>query len=147
MRISNLQAAVGLAQLERLNDSVSRKREIGARYQDRLSDMTSLTLPLERTSYADNLYWVFGTVLDDALPWDAAGLEALLAASGIGTRPFFWPLHDQPVLREMNLAGDRALPVAERLGRRGLYLPSGLGLTNEQQDRVCDELSRILVDA
>jgi len=135
-RMSNLQAAVGVAQLERLDESLARKREIGRRYTERLGGVPGLQLPLERTSYAENLYWVYGVVLDDDVPLDAGEMMRRLRAEAIGTRPFFWPMHEQPVLRRMGLFKDVRLPVAERLARRGLYLPSGLALTDEQIDEV-----------
>jgi perosamine synthetase len=132
-RMSNLQAAVGVAQLERLELFVARKRAMGQRYTTLLAG-SGLQLPLERTDYAENIYWVYGVVLGDDPAVDAAAMMGRLASRGVGTRPFFWPMHEQPVFRRMGLvAGDRAgYPVAERLARRGFYLPSGLGLTGEQ---------------
>jgi len=135
-RMSNLQAAVGVAQLERLDEFVVRKRRIGTAYQERLSDICGVRLPVSRTAYAENIYWVFGVVLDDHVPFDAAEAMRRLAAQGVGTRPFFWPMHEQPVLRKMGLFAGEAYPNAERLARRGFYLPSGLSLTEPQIDRV-----------
>ena len=135
-RMSNLQAAVGVAQLERLDEFVVRKRRIGTAYQERLSDICGVRLPVSRTPYAENIYWVFGVVLDDHVPFDAAEAMRRLAAQGVGTRPFFWPMHEQPVLRKMGLFAGEAYPNAERLARRGFYLPSGLSLTEPQIDRV-----------
>ena len=73
-RMSNLQAAVGLAQLERLDRFVERKRHMGAIYTDLLSEMLSLQLPGAETDYADNIYWVYGLVLGDDLPLDAVDI-------------------------------------------------------------------------
>ena len=134
-RISNLQAAVGVAQLERLDEFVARKRRIGAAYQERLRDIPGLQLPVARTAYAENIYWVFGVVLDEDVPFDAAEAMKRLAARGIGTRPFFWPMHEQPVLRRMGLFAGETYPNAERLARRGFYLPSGLPLTGAADRR------------
>lgn len=131
-RMTNLQAAVGVAQLERLPEFVARKRRMGALYQDLLGDVPGLELPPARASYAESIYWVFGVVLADEVPGDAADLMRRLGKRGIGTRPFFWPMHEQPVFQRRNLFVGERYPVAERLARRGFYVPSGLALTDEQ---------------
>lgn len=144
LRMTNLQAALGVAQLERLDTFVARKRAMGARYQELLAGIDALELPLARTDYAENIYWVFGMVIRDDHPLDADGAMAALAKEGIGTRPFFWPLHEQPVLRRMGLVADgERHPVAERLGRRGFYVPSGMAVTPEQQERVAAAVRKV----
>jgi len=143
-RMSNLQAAVGLAQLERLDDFVQKKRQMGALYSELLNKTPLIQLPLPKTSYADNIYWVFGIVLSDELPFDAAEIMRLLAEKQVGTRPFFWPMHEQPILKKMGCTTGESFPVAERIARRGFYLPSGLALTNEQIATVVDNLKDIL---
>ncbi len=144
LRMTNMQAALGLAQLEYLDATVARKRALGARYASLLADLPGVQLPLAKTQHADNVYWVFGLVLDDAHPLDAEAAMARLREKGVGTRPFFCPLHDQPVLRRMGLFGDERHPVAERLYRRGFYLPSGTALTAEQAVRVADAVRDVL---
>lgn len=143
-RMSNLQAAVGVAQLERLAGTVDRKRRMGKRYRELLSGMPGIQLPLASTMYADNVYWVYGVVLDDERPEDAGTLMRELGRRGIGTRPFFWPMHEQPVIRRMGLNGRGCFPVAERLARRGFYLPSGLALQEEQISKVAATLDDLL---
>lgn len=143
-RMTSLQAAMGLAQLEQLDSFIQRKRRMGARYTKLLRDLPHLQLPAPFTDYADNVYWVFGIVLDDSVSFDAQSLMQKLAACKIGTRPFFWPMHEQPVFRKMGLFSDKTYPVAERLARRGLYLPSGLALTDSQMDRVVDRVRELL---
>ena len=144
LRMTNLQAALGLAQLERLDEFIARKRAMGAAYTERLSGSPGLQLPLPATEYADNIYWVYGLVLDDEVPFDAAKAMQRLAQQGIGTRPFFWPMHEQPVLRGMGLFVGEEYPVAEGLARRGFYLPSGLALTEAQQERVVRAMGELL---
>jgi perosamine synthetase len=135
-RLSNLQAAVGVAQLERLDEFVARKRRMGQAYLDQLADVGRLQLPVVRTAYAENIFWVFGVVLEDSAPFDAAEAMRRLAMRGIGSRPFFWPMHEQPVFLKMGLFANETHPSAERLARRGFYLPSGLALTETQIERV-----------
>lgn len=143
-RMTSLQAAMGLAQLETLDAFVARKKSMGARYTHLLSDLPGLQLPLARTDYAENIYWVYGIVLDDAVPLTAAEAMARLAELHIQTRPFFWPMHEQPVFRKMGLFENDIHPVAERIARRGFYIPSGLALTPKQMERVADAIKEVL---
>lgn len=146
LRMSNLQAALGVAQLETLPAHIARKRTMGARYRELLRDVPGITLPVASTDYADNDYWVFGVVLDDDFPADAREVMRRLGGRGVGTRPFFYPMHLQPVFRRMGLFDGASLPVSKRLAERGFYLPSGLALTDEQIERVADTLREVLAD-
>lgn len=130
-RMTNLQAALGLAQLESLDRHLVKKREIGRRYLELLAGLPGVQLPLPRTACAENLYWVFGLVLERSHPLDATAAMQRLAERKVGTRPFFWPMHEQPVLQRMGLFAGESYPVAENIARRGFYLPSGLGLSDE----------------
>lgn len=143
-RMTNLQAALGLAQLERLDQHVIKKREIGVQYQSGLQHIDGIQLPLPRTDYAENIYWVFGIVLDPQFGFDAERLMSELSAHKIGSRPFFWPMHEQPVFRNMGLFRGKQYPVAERIARYGLYVPSGLGLESAQISEVCTAVDRIV---
>lgn len=144
LRMSNLQAALGVAQLERLDEFVSRKRWMGQHYTKLLTGTAGLQLPLPKTDYADNIYWVYGLVLDDSVSFDAEDLICRLRQQKIGTRPFFWCMHEQPVFRKMGLFQNESYPVAESLARRGLYIPSGLALTEKQVGQVVETLINIL---
>jgi perosamine synthetase len=143
-RLSNLQAALGVAQLERLDKSVATKRRMGARYTELLAGTRGIQLPLASAPYADNIYWVYAVVLDDTVPFDAKEAMARLAARGIGTRPFFWPMHEQPVFSRMGLFSGESHPVAERIARRGFYIPSGLALSDGQIARSAAAVREIL---
>jgi len=131
-RMSSLQAALGVAQLERIEAIVAKKRQIGRWYQQRLPGHALLQLPLERTEYAQNIYWVFGVVLDDRVPFDAVEARARLRAKGIGPRHFFWPMYEQPVFRNRGWFTNEHCPNAERLARRGFYLRGGVALTEDE---------------
>lgn len=143
-RLTNLQAALGVAQLERLDQSVGIKRRMGARYTELLAGTRGIQLPVARTPYADNIYWVYGLVLDDDVRFDAREAMARLAKNGVGTRPFFWPMHEQPVFRRMGLFGNERHPAAERLARRGFYIPSGMALTDAQMLRTAQAVKELL---
>lgn len=143
-RMSNVQAALGVAQLERLDALVARKRRMGQRYTSLLEDMDTLQLPLPQTDYAENIYWVYGVVLKPGVPYEAEEAMSRLRQHQIGTRPFFWPMHEQPVFRKMGLFPRASCPVAEMLARRGFYLPGGLALTDAQMDRVVQVVREVL---
>lgn len=144
LRMTNMQAALGLAQLERLDAFVGHKRAMGARYDELLQGQVGVQCPLSRTDYAENIYWVFGLVLDAAVPFGAEDAMTRLGEMGVGTRPFFWPMHEQPVFQKMGLFVGERYPVAENLARRGFYIPSGLALTTEQQETVIACVRRLM---
>jgi perosamine synthetase len=141
-RMTNLQAALGLAQLETLGKALKRKREIGHLYQNELRDCPGIQLPVPKTNFSENLYWVFGIVLKNEE--ETLRITRDLASARIGTRPFFWPMHEQPVFHQMGLFKNLSLPVSERLARTGFYLPSGLGTSNEQIKQVAYTLKALL---
>jgi perosamine synthetase len=143
-RMTNLQAALGVAQTERLDQMVAIKRRTGALYDQLLEDVDAVQRPVARTNYADNIYWVYGVVLNDDVAFDAREAMRLLAGKGIGTRPFFWCMHEQPVLRRSGLFANDSHPNAERIARRGFYLPSGLALKEDQIVRAARALKEIL---
>jgi perosamine synthetase len=144
LRLTNLQAAVALAQLERLEQAIARKRRMGARYDALLRGLPRVRLPLAATDYAKSVYWVYGILLDESHPLDAVTAMHRLAEAGVGTRPFFCPMHLQPVLRKRGLFASESYPVAEHLYRRGFYLPSGLALEEAQIERVSECVWRVL---
>jgi perosamine synthetase len=141
-RLSSLQAALGLAQIERLDDVIRARRELAARYRERLASVAGLRLPTE-AAWARSAYWMFGVVLeDDRLP-DASEVIAALGERGIDARPFFLGLHEQPCLAgRVRIAGP--MTATERLARRGLYLPSAADLSDAEVDCVVDALRVVL---
>lgn len=143
-RFTNLQAAVGLAQLERLDEFVERKREMGKYYTEHLKDIEGLILPIEKTDFADNIYWVYGIVLDEQVEADNKTVQKLLAEEGIGSRTFFWCMHEQPVYQKQGMFKEESYPNAEYLARKGFYIPSGLALTTEQMERVVEGVHKVL---
>lgn len=136
-RLTNVQAAMGLAQLERFHQIVEKKRRMGRQYTERLSGLPMIQLPVEE-SWARQVYWMYGLVLDENTSMDAVEFARRLKERGVETRPFFLGMHEQPVFWERGLFVDEHYPVAEYIARQGLYLPSGLALRAEQIDEVCE---------
>jgi perosamine synthetase len=142
-RLTNLQAAVGVAQLERADELVDRRRAVARRYRERLRGVPGLQLPVERPGVR-NVFWMYGIVVDEAAY--GMGRDALAEAlrrEGFDSRPFFRPLHRQKVLarRGVSVAGE--FPVTERIAAGGLYLPTGPVITGKEIDRVADAILRL----
>lgn len=139
-RMTNLQAALGVAQLEKIDFHIQRKRKIGKQYHESLKEIKGYQLPLEKTAYAENIYWVFGLVADTEQ--EHIKMVKKLSDQKIGTRPFFWCMHEQPIFQKMGLFKNESYPIAERLARNGFYIPSGLGVSNDQIKTVCQSILR-----
>ncbi|MEW5959247.1 MAG: DegT/DnrJ/EryC1/StrS family aminotransferase, partial [Chloroflexota bacterium] len=122
-RMTNIQAAIGLAQLERIDEMIAIRRRNAAHYQRRLAEAPGLTLPPHK-AWAENVYWMYSVIVEDEFGLGRDEVQTRLRAAGIDTRPFFYPVHTLPMYHT-----GQSLPIAEELGRRGLNLPSGATLT------------------
>ena len=139
-RMTNVQAAIGLAQLEKIQEYVDRRRKNAWVYNRLLKDVRGVTLPVER-QWAKNVYWMYAIVVEDDFGVGRDHLMQALAERGIETRPFFVPMNRQPVFRKMGLFDNEKYPVAEEIAEKGLYLPSGSGLKQEQIEYVCSQIA------
>lgn len=133
-RMTNMQGALGVAQIKRLDTCVAIKRKLADNYR-KLLNHPSIQHPVER-EWATNVYWMYGVVLDRP----AQPVIAALRERGVESRPFFYGLHQQP---DLFVSGDN-FPVTEKLSTNGLYLPSGVTLTEHQQQRVAAILLELL---
>lgn len=146
-RLTAMQAALGLSQLSRIDDLLAHKKEIGSHYQELLAGIDGLTLPQPAYRGSDNVYWVFGVVLDRKSRLSAREVMEQLQSRGIGTRPFFYPLHQQPVLSTYGTTSHTELPVSEWLGHKGFYLPNGSDSTPEKREFVARQLREVLASS
>lgn len=142
-RLTNPQAAMGVSQIERIDEIVARKRAIASKYNELLAEVRGISLPKEE-QWAKNVFWVYGILLDEDLGKNAVQLADTLRDRGIETRPFFLGMHEQPVFRNMGLFQGVSYPVAEHLARQGFYIPSGLTIKEEQIVEVADSLKDCL---
>jgi len=137
-RMTNMQAAVGLAQLERIEQLVAKKRSLGEYYRKQLAEIPGICMQIEKP-WARSVYWMYAVEIDPSHGIDAETFQRRLRERGIGTRPFFLGLHAQPALQarvpEINPLG---FPKADRAYQYGCYLPSGMTLTEKEVDQVCD---------
>jgi perosamine synthetase len=146
-RMTNVQAAIGLAQLERIEEQVKKKIWIGKTYNKLLKPLEEkklIRLPVEK-EWAKNTYWMYGIVLNNKSGMNADKAMKRLSVKQIQTRPFFYPMHLQPVFRQFPWFGKETLPVSEEIYTYGFYLPSGLTLTEEQIIKVAECIRDILL--
>ncbi|MDC1007644.1 DegT/DnrJ/EryC1/StrS family aminotransferase [Gammaproteobacteria bacterium] len=140
-RMSNIQAAVGLAQLECIDDFILKKREIGKKYQQKLSKFSDIfQLPLKSNDFAENIYWVFSIVLKKEINFSLTEITKDLSNRGVGNRPFFWPMHLQPYLKKNGFFEGETYQNSEYIAKNGFYIPSGLGIHDDDIDYVCDAI-------
>ncbi|MBI3619162.1 DegT/DnrJ/EryC1/StrS family aminotransferase [Candidatus Peregrinibacteria bacterium] len=140
-RMTNLQAACGLGQLEHVQDFLKTKKWMAEAYAKGLSGVRGLRLPITK-SYAENVHWMYAVVVENDCALSRDELCKRLAEHGIDTRPFFFSAPSMPFLS--GFAQGESFPVAEDLSQRGFYLPSGLALTSDQLDAVCSAAHSIL---
>jgi perosamine synthetase len=131
-RMTNIQAAIGLAQLERVERTINSKREIAERYRRELSDNELLTLSPE-ASWAKSVYWLFSVVLSSCLEVNRDDIIRKLRGKGVDSRPFFFPMHQLPIYSDK----ENSYPIADELSSLGLNLPSWTNISNEDIQRVC----------
>jgi perosamine synthetase len=141
-RLTNVQAAIGLAQLEQIDRFVGRKLEMAAKYNEGLRGLP-LQLPHVET-WARTSVWMYAVVLNDGVGYDAVEFARRLMDQGVQTRPFFLGMHEQPVYRRLGLIAEASCPVTERIARRGLYLPSGQAIRDDQIEQVICAVHKVL---
>lgn len=139
-RMTNLQAAVGLAQIEQIDSFLYKRREMAKHYESRLKGIAGITLPPEM-KWAKNIYWLYSILINE----NSAGIsrdELMkgLECEGIETRPFFCPLHSQPPYPHTR----DTLPNTGKLAAEGISLPSSNTLTLEEIDRVCANIKKLI---
>jgi perosamine synthetase len=134
-RMTNLQAAVGLAQLQHLDEAVEAKIAIAREYSARLRDVPGIAIPPD-SNWGPNVYWVYGVLIEDAFGPDRKTVQAELKRNGIETRRFFHPLHRQPIIPKAGIR--EKFPMSARISERGMYLPSYIGMDTATIERVAD---------
>lgn len=139
-RMTNIQAAIGSAQMSRIDDILNRKRTMAAYYLQNLRDLSgSIRLPIEK-SWAKSVYWMFNIVLDGPLEGRRAEFMHQLQNRGVETREDFIPFNQQPIFIKQGLAKEDDCPVANNVGANGLYIPSGTDITVNEQEYVVEQI-------
>lgn len=140
-RLTNLQAAIGCAQIDHLEDSIACKINIAKKYISLLKDVHGISLPPSMNG-TKNVYWVFGILIEEEFGASKSELQHSLARKGIETRSFFSPVHEQPFLKSIEFPKGKYRKSRE-LSKKGIYLPSYVGLKNEDMERVVDAIAEI----
>ena len=143
LRMTNMQAAIGIAQLDRIDEFVEIKRRNGIKYGELLSKIPGLKIQTEMP-WAKMVYWMYAIELDDSTGWNAKEMMDALTNRGVGTRPFFLGLHEQPSLSKKSWYKNEKYPITHKSSRQGFYLPSSLNLTDVQIEFVVKQIKAIL---
>ena len=143
-RFTNIQATLGLSQLKRINKIIKKKYEIGQFYYENLKNNSNIILQKNKTSFAKNIYWVFGIVIKKNSKINSKTAQKELLKRNIQTRPFFWPMHKQDIFKKEGLFKGIKLKNSEFISKNGFYLPSGIGLKNQELKFIIKSLNSIL---
>lgn len=141
-RMTNMQAAVGVAQMEEIERFIEIKRKMADKYRGLLKNVEGLTLPVEK-EWAKNVYWMYSVLIEKSFGLSRDEFIQKLREKNIDTRTFFIPVNKQPVFRNNEMYRSSSFPVAQEISEKGLYLPSGLALTETQILRVCDAIKKL----
>ena len=146
-RLTNIQAAIGVAQVENVDKLVEARKNVGKTYNKHLNEVKGLILPIEK-DYAKNVYWMYGVVLSEEVKMTKERVMEKLKEKGIDTRSFFIPMHKQPAYSKKTVENvpdcEGEFPVADLIGKRGFYLPSSSNLTEMEIEEICIKLKEIL---
>jgi len=141
-RMTNVQAAIGLGQMEKIDSFLKKKIENAQLYNSLLRNIPGIILPVER-DYVKNSYWMYGIRFDERFGITKEEIKKILYEKGIDTRDFFTGMNEQPVFKRMGLQIGEEFPVSVKWALSGLYLPSGLNLKEEDIKYICWALKEI----
>jgi len=145
-RMTNIQASLGVSQLKRIKSIVQKRHDVGKKYFNKLKNNKNIYIPETSRSYAKNIYWVIAIVIiNKTLMIDAKKLTKKLMKYGIQTRPFFWPMHKQKILKnKYKINKNDSYKNSEYISKYGLYLPSSLNIKKSQIEFICEKVNFIL---
>ena len=136
--MTNIQAAIGLAQLEGIEKVIRNKRMVAEKYNKLLREIPGLTTPYEDKKVR-NVYWMYGILIEDEFGKKRDYVKKMLFGRGIDTRFFFTGMHKQPIFEREN----RKFPITDNLEKRGMYIPSSSNLTEDQIRYICSSIAKI----
>ena len=142
-RITNIQAALGISQLKRLNTTVKKKMFIGNYYYKKLKSNKGIYLTPPKISYSKNIYWVVGVLIKNKKVL-ASSIIKKLNTHGIGARPFFWPMNEQKIFKKMKIFGKLKYPNSHYLSRYGFYIPSFLSIKKSEMNHVISIINKLI---
>ena len=142
-RMTNIQAALGISQLKNLEDVVERKMAIGNYYYNHLKKNKYIYMTPPKISFSKNIYWVVGVLIKNKKVL-ASTIIKKLKNQGIGARPFFWPMNEQKIFKQMKIFGKKNYPNSKYLSRYGFYVPSFIGIKKSEMDYVISIINKLI---
>ena len=143
-RMSNLQASLGLGQLNRINSIIKKRHSVGRMYYQLLKDNEKIFIPKPKNKYSKNIYWIIGVVIKKKkLNLNAKTIMSKLQKYNIGSRPFFWPMNKQDIFKKFSFYNSKSFKNSEYLSKYGFYLPSSLNISNREIRYICKCLNNI----
>ena len=143
-RLSNIQAVLALSQLKRINKIVKKKIQVGKTYYSYLKNNKNIYFPKPKINNLENIYWVNAILISKKTGYDSKKLSKKLLDYNIQTRPFFWPMNEQKILKKLNISNKGKFPNSRLVSRYGLYLPSSISLNNKTIKYICKVINYIL---
>ena len=142
-RITNMRAALGVSQVNRLNKIIKKKKEIGKFYYEKFKNNKNLIIQPIKFDYAENIFWIYGIVLKKGSKKNRQEIQKRLLRLNIDTRPFFWPMHKQDIFKKMGFFKKEKHPVSEFLSNNGFYIPSGIDLSYKKLNYIADSINKL----
>ncbi len=142
-RITNMQAALGVSQVNRLNKIIKTKKKIGKFYYEKFKNNKNLIIQPIKFDYAENIFWIYGIVLKKGSKKKRQEIQKKLLKLNIDTRPFFWPMHKQDIFKKMGFFKKEKHPVSEFLSNNGFYIPSGIDLSYKKLNYIADTINKL----
>ena len=144
-RMTNIQATLGISQLGRIKNIVKNRHYVGLQYYNKLKKNKNIFIPEPEKLFAKNIYWVVAILITNKnINLDAKKVTQKLNELGIGTRPFFWPMHKQRILKNLKLQNSKLFTNSEYISKYGFYLPSSLSLKTSEIKYICEKVNLIL---
>ena len=145
-RITNVQASLGNNQLKRINKIVKKRHENGQLYYERLKKNKNIFIQPPKNKISKNIYWVIAILITNKqLKIDALKASKILRKYGIETRPFFWPMHKQKILKNYNFYRSNNYKNSDYISKYGFYLPSSLDIKVSEINYICKIVNKIFV--
>ncbi len=142
-RLTNLQSALGCAQMDKIDLIIKKKRQMAEYYLKNLAGIEGLQLPVEK-DYAFNVYWMFNLVLTGKLMGKRKEIMSQLEEKGVEVRDDFVPFNDQEIFIKSDLTQHEDCPLATQIGKNGFYIPSGTDISEEEQNYVIEQIKEVI---
>ena len=137
--MTNIQAAIGVAQMRKINSIVMMKKNVAKEYDEQLKDIPGISLP-PNSDWAENIFWLYTILIDETITGlSAAMLSSELEDNNIDSRMVFYPMHVQPIYQT-----DGSFPVADMLHKTGISLPSSPYITKSEIDKICQVIKSLI---